>query len=265
MSGGTFNVSRRIWDHPVFKPSKYSEREAFLWMVSEASWRARTIRSSDGKNIIDLDRSQLSHSLRFMADKWGWTKSTAERFLKKLEKRDMIKTSDGTAQNIITVCNYDEYQNKPSESGTADGTQGGTDAGQTRDKEEEGLNKGKKAKGKKLSVKELVFNVLSNVAGEDAVNGFIEMRWNIREPMTERSAKLIANKLEGKINADAILDLSTENNWKSVFPDSRQLKESNNGQRNHNGTSKSTERIDPALEQIARLSGISAAPGNGGC
>jgi len=142
MSGGTFNVSRRIWSHPVFKPSKYSEREAFLWMVSEASWKARTIRSSDGKNIIDLDRSQLSHSLRFMSDKWGWTKSTAERFLKKLEKRDMIKTSDGTAQNIITVCKYDEYQSKPNESGTVDGTQGGTDAGQTRDKEEEGLNKG---------------------------------------------------------------------------------------------------------------------------
>ena len=147
MSGGTFNVSRRIWGHPVFKPSKYSEREAFLWMVSEASWKARTIRSSDGKVIIDLDRSQLSHSLRFMADKWGWTKSTAERFLKKLEKRDMIKTSSGTAQNVITVCKYDEYQSKPSESGTADGTQGETDAGQTRDKEEEGLNKGNKVKG----------------------------------------------------------------------------------------------------------------------
>lgn len=146
MSGGTFNVSRRIWGHPVFKPAKYSEREAFLWMVSEASWKARTIRSSDDKNIIDLDRSQLSHSLRFMADKWGWTKSTAERFLKKLEKRDMIKTSNGTAQNVITISNYDEYQGKPNESGTADGTQGETDAGQTRDKEEEGLNKGKKVK-----------------------------------------------------------------------------------------------------------------------
>lgn len=137
---GTFNVARSVWNHTVFRPSKFSDREAFLWLVSEASWKPRAIRS--GNYIIQLDRGQLSHSLRFMGEKWGWSKSAVQRFLKTLENRDMIRDSSGTAQNVITICNYDRYQSIPNGSGTAGGTVNGTDAGQMRDKEEEGLNKG---------------------------------------------------------------------------------------------------------------------------
>ena len=130
--------------------------------------------------------------------------------------------------------------------------------------EPEPLKRDTKVSPKKPSAKELVYNILSQVAGDDAVNGFIEMRWNINARMTERSAKLIADKLRGKMNADAILDLSTENNWKTVYPNSKQLNGGHNGNGTYNRTSKGGERVDPALEQIARLSGISAAPGNGG-
>lgn len=127
MTSGTFAVSRRIWTHPEFAPCEFSEREAFLWLVSEASWKDRTIRA--GRVVVDLQRGQLCASIRFMAEAWQWSKSRVDRFLKRLENRDMLRTESGTGQLVITLCNYDEYQGQRDTSGT----QAGQSAGHERD------------------------------------------------------------------------------------------------------------------------------------
>jgi len=128
--------------------------------------------------------------------------------------------------------------------------------------EPEPLKKDTNVSAKKPPIKKAVFDILSNVAGPDAVNGFIEMRWSIKAPMTERSAKLIADKLAGKLNADAILDLSTENNWKTVYPDSNQLNGANNGKQSYNeqasardGARIAGENHDAVRIAVARVKG----------
>jgi len=131
MSVGTFNVARSIWDHPVFRPSKFSEREAFLWMVSEAAGKPRTIRA--GNVGVDLERGQFCASVRFMANAWGWSKSSVARFLERLENRDMIGTQNGTGQLVVTLCNYEKFQGSRDATGTA----AGHSPGQERDKREE--------------------------------------------------------------------------------------------------------------------------------
>ena len=123
MSGGTFNVSRSIWQHPEFKPEQFSEREAFLWLVSEASWKDRTARA--GRVVVDLKRGQLCASIRFMADAWQWSKSRVDRFLKRLENRDMLVLESGTGQITITLCNYETFQGQRDTSGTVAGQSAG--------------------------------------------------------------------------------------------------------------------------------------------
>ena len=150
MSGGTYNVSRKVWDHPVFKDEKYTEREAFMWLVGAACWRPHAIRS--GSSVLELQRGQLSHSIRFLAEKWDWKRSTVQRFIERLKKWDMVRAESGTGQNVITICNYDKYQNKPKDNGTDVGQQrdaSGTAAGQQRDKEEYLTNKINKENTKK--------------------------------------------------------------------------------------------------------------------
>ena len=134
MSGGCFMVSRQIWDHPEFRPAVFSEREAFMWLVSEAAWKSRTTRA--GRAVVDLERGQLCASLRFLSTAWGWSKSRVERFLKRLENRDMIRAETGTGQVVITVCNYSKYQGERDT--------GGTEAGHGRDRSGTNENKGNK-------------------------------------------------------------------------------------------------------------------------
>ncbi|WP_202905619.1 hypothetical protein [Cypionkella psychrotolerans] len=91
---GTVNIARDIWRNTAFKSQPFTEREAFVWLIMEASYKAREKRV--GNVTVSLVRGQLVASIRFMADAWGWQKSTVDRFLKRLENRDMIGTDCGT-------------------------------------------------------------------------------------------------------------------------------------------------------------------------
>lgn len=132
---GVFAVDRGIWDDPDFASEPLTEREAFLWLVSEAAWKPYR-RRVDGK-VVELERGQLCHSVRFMAEAWKWSKSRVDRFLGRLENRDMIKRESGTKTGTITVCKYDAFQRVSLPERDNDGTVGGTTAGQQRDKLED--------------------------------------------------------------------------------------------------------------------------------
>jgi hypothetical protein len=58
----------------------------------------------------------------------------------------------------------------------------------------------------------------ANVSAE-AWDGFCEMRRSKGKPLTERACQLIANKLTGHSEPDAVLDRSTANSWSDVYPE----------------------------------------------
>ena len=105
---GTVNISRDIWDDEAFKAEPFTEREAFVWLIMEASWKAREKRF--GNVVVSLDRGQLACSIRFMAEAWKWHRASVDRFLIRLKKRDMIETDVETGISVITICKYNEYQ-----------------------------------------------------------------------------------------------------------------------------------------------------------
>jgi hypothetical protein len=144
---GVFAVDRGIWDHPVLASrDPFTRREAWLWLVSEAAWKPR--RRRIGSASLEIDRGELAHSVRFIADAWGWPKSNVARFLEALKTETMIGTRTDQGVTVITICNYDEYQrvslpdrdNRGTPSGTQVGHErdsAGTAAGQQRDKLED--------------------------------------------------------------------------------------------------------------------------------
>ena len=141
-NAGYIRMHREIWNSPEFRDSEFSEREAFLWMVSEAAWRDRVMPTSNGP--LPLKRGQFSASFRFMADRFGWSKDRVFRFLKRLENRDTIATATATdratGQKIITIRNYDAYQSDAD----AEDTCGETAGPENRDKSETNYKKLKK-------------------------------------------------------------------------------------------------------------------------
>lgn len=140
---------RRDWqDHDLFEGDEFSRRDAWAWMIAQAAWKATSARVKGSK--VDLQRGEMCFSQRFLAEKWGWSKSRVDRFIALLRAEGMIATRSkigataghnaGQGQSIITVCNYDKYQPKHEpQRGNAE-PDGGATAGQQRGKEEKGNN-----------------------------------------------------------------------------------------------------------------------------
>ena len=135
---GYITIARGILDHPVVGAGRpYSRLEAWVWLLLEAAWKPRRIRVSNGR-VLDLERGQLSHSLRFMADKWGWSVKKLRRFLVWLETDQMITTQTDTGQTLITICKYNDYQLQADSRETHTHTQRDTPRARQGHKEEKG-------------------------------------------------------------------------------------------------------------------------------
>lgn len=108
MSGGTVNISRAIWDDPTFRDGEMTQREAWMWMIAEASWKGRVRRV--GAAEITLRRGQLAASSRFLAKAWMWSEPRVRRYFDMLENRRMIERVTDAGVTVITICNYEKYQ-----------------------------------------------------------------------------------------------------------------------------------------------------------
>lgn len=106
--GGYVLVWRDIQESTAFR--NFRELGAFLHMLRQASWKPTRVRYKDRE--ISLQRGQLAMSVRDIvaASNGDMDRGYVERFLKRLENRDTIKTETATGVTIITICNYDKYQ-----------------------------------------------------------------------------------------------------------------------------------------------------------
>jgi hypothetical protein len=105
---GFFAIDRSVWDHPLFAREKFSEREAWIWLISSAAWEPMKVRV--GRRWFDLARGQCAFALRFLAAKWMWSEPRVRRFLKRLTDDAAALVSATREATLITICNYNDYQ-----------------------------------------------------------------------------------------------------------------------------------------------------------
>ncbi len=216
-----YGISRDLWEHPAFPDEPFTERQAWAWMIGAAAWKEISARGNSGQ--VTLRRGELSFSVRFLAERWQWSKSAVDRFLMKLEKRDMMRDTSRDGSKIYFLVNYNTFQVVGLPKQDSDRDSSGTAAGQQRDKEET---------GKQLNIKQTkkVGAGAPRLAFETSFpswwpvpewQAFCEMRKKKRAPLTERAVALIVADLtryraNGQSPA-AILDQSTRKCWTDVY------------------------------------------------
>ncbi|MEC9067829.1 helix-turn-helix domain-containing protein [Pelagerythrobacter marinus] len=141
---GFIAMQREALDHPLLQDAE--RFRAWFWLIANAAWKPTTTRIKG--ETITLQRGELSFSQRFLAEKWGMSKSRVDRFLADLRAEGMIATRSkngataghkaGQGQSIITICNYEKYQDPENGARGNSGATSGATAGQQRGKEEQG-------------------------------------------------------------------------------------------------------------------------------
>lgn len=63
-------------------------------------------------NKIDVDRGQIGRSEVELSNRWSWSRTKLRKFLNDLEKEQQIIQHKSTVTLIITIINYEKYQEK---------------------------------------------------------------------------------------------------------------------------------------------------------
>lgn len=90
---------------------EFSECEAWLDLLQSARFEATDKAYSEliGGREISYSRGQYPASISFLMKRWKWSEKKVRYFLVKLKKKGMITTCNKQGMNVITLCNYDEY------------------------------------------------------------------------------------------------------------------------------------------------------------
>lgn len=199
-----------IWDDKPF-----SRGQAWIDLLLTVNHEDREILFNGNFTIIK--RGQTLTSLTKLADRWGWSRKKTTKFLNELKMASMVDFESNNKRTVVTVINYDVYQDL----GTTEEPQKnrrGTAEEPQRNTNKELINNDRK--NYKNNIRD--FLKTDNEVLVSAFNDFIEMRKKIKKPMTERAITNMIAKLKRLspneyIQAD-ILDQSINNSWQDVYP-----------------------------------------------
>lgn len=113
---GWFAVKRGALFHDLLKPQgKYSRFEAWIWLLENACYEPTEIEI--GGRPYMVPRGSCCFSMRFIAQKWRWSRTAVETFLGQLEKVGTVEVTEprtgpsrSQRRSQVTICNYDKYQ-----------------------------------------------------------------------------------------------------------------------------------------------------------
>ncbi|MDE2106835.1 MAG: hypothetical protein KGL39_56995 [Patescibacteria group bacterium] len=120
---GYFSIERDLLSHEMWLRDPFSRGQAWVDLIGLANHKAGYIRL--GGLRVDILRGQCGWSEVRLAQRWKWSRGKVRRFLDELEMDQMITTKTAIRTTIITICNYDKYQNHSTPNDTPNDTPNG--------------------------------------------------------------------------------------------------------------------------------------------
>jgi hypothetical protein len=152
MNQGYIGLFRKFFnEHEFWKEKrKYSRAEAWIDLMQSARYKDEPETLYDKRGVYVLEYGDVYISLRYLGERWQWSKNKVKGFLDYLEKRESIsfkkKDSHRTIINIVNLKGYVEWiKGKRDSRGTVEG--------QSRDSEGTKKKKVKKEKKEKKEIK----------------------------------------------------------------------------------------------------------------
>ncbi|WP_368883644.1 DnaD domain-containing protein [Staphylococcus epidermidis] len=106
---GWISLHRSVQKHWLFEEKrKFSRFEAWIDILMMVNHTDNKI-MHDG-DLITVKRGQRITSLRQLGERWSWSITKVDKYLKTLESDGMLVVKKDTKKTVLTVVNYDDYQ-----------------------------------------------------------------------------------------------------------------------------------------------------------
>ena len=107
---GWISLHRKILDNPILSRGRtYSRFEAFVYMLLQANHKDN--KAVIGNQIIKVRSGSFVTSQKKLMKEFRWGSTKLRAFIKMLEDDKMIVSKSNTYSTMITITNYDSYQN----------------------------------------------------------------------------------------------------------------------------------------------------------
>lgn len=118
LDNGCILLSRALLDSVVFQNEKWLK--VWVWCLLRANFKEKSVpvKTGAGFSVVDVQRGQFIFGRNKNAKDLNMPPSTLWKVILKLEKLGNLNTQRNSHYTIITICNYDLYQDLNSYKGT---------------------------------------------------------------------------------------------------------------------------------------------------
>jgi len=132
---GWVRIHRKIEDNGLWFLEPFTKAQAWIDLFLNANHKNGLMQIRG--NVIPIERGQIGWSEQTMVLRWKWSKNKVRRFLKLLETIKQIEQQkDRYITTIITILNYEKYQNDKADDKADDKAEGQQTIKQTIHKQE---------------------------------------------------------------------------------------------------------------------------------
>ena len=210
-NNGWIKLHRKIIDSAVFENPKILK--LWIWCLCKASHKG--YESMVGNQIVVLQEGQFIFGRKKASSELNIKESMVYKYIKLLEKLEMINIKSNNKFSIITIEKWAFYQFDNDEE-QQQKEQQRNNKGTTKEQQR---NTNKNVKNVK-NVKEIIYSDVPEL--NETIIAFIDYRKSIKKPMSDRAITLLLGKLNKMSNSVQekieILNQSILNGWQGIFP-----------------------------------------------
>jgi len=220
-------INRQYFDSPFWNENRQrTKAEAYIDLFQMATVKKRRYTPSDFKITIELTRGEGVWSIRFLSERWHWSRGKVETFINLLKTRQKIRQYSRQGIMVTFLNDYEESQGKEiyKKDVTQDGIKTGSRQIEERIKNEKTVNAEDKERNiKKKEIFEISDFPIPDFVDRETWNAYVQMREKIKKPITsEFTAKIILKRLEEFKNqgndVNKVIEQSIISNWVNVYP-----------------------------------------------
>lgn len=112
---GWIKLYRAIQSNDLWTSEPFSRGQAWVDLLLSANHKESFFYKRGNKVIVK--RGQVGRSEVELSDRWKWSRTKVRKFLKDQEKEQQIKIAKSRITQVLTIVNYDVYQEKEQQTG----------------------------------------------------------------------------------------------------------------------------------------------------
>ncbi len=128
---GWVSIHRQMMNNKKYFSEKFCRNMAWIDMIMLANHDENSIRVRG--ILVPIKRGQIGYTSESLAKRWKWSRGKVLRFISELEIAHQIALQKNNVTTLISILNYNQYQDNRHRNGTTNSTTNSTTERQQTD------------------------------------------------------------------------------------------------------------------------------------